>query len=137
MSNLLIVGGGVTAFISYNTEHRAEGIGYQEAGTRPADLSGNDAINVGMALLSFGAGMQFLCVLMWLVLLEATGPIVLCVLTVIGDALRMVSIYLVLFVAHAIAFWSLYKPFQNDSINSNQNSPRFSLAESAEEMKTN
>ena len=46
----------------------------------------------------------------------------------------MVSIYLVLFVAHAIAFWSLYKPFRADSINSNQNNTRFFLAEDS--MKT-
>ena len=76
-----------------------------------ADLSGNSAVNVGITFLSIGAGMEFFRILQWLVLLETTGPIVLCVIQVIKDALKMLSIYLILFVAHAIALWSLYKKF--------------------------
>merc|ERR1740124_340288 len=114
-----------------------------------SDLPGNNVVNVGLVMLSFGAGMEFFRLLRWLVLLEITGPIVLCVLQAIKDALRMVSIYIVLFIAHGIAFWSLYKPFQSesrkltqpdsqtstqsDSGNSTQN---YTLAKGANAMKT-
>jgi hypothetical protein len=129
ISHLLLVGGAIIATISYHLEHKASGISL-------ADISGNNAINVGMTLLSFGAGMEFFRILRWLVLLETTGPIVLCVLRVMVDALRMVSIYVILFVAHGIAFWSLYKPFRPDPRYHNLNGTNYALAESANALKS-
>ena len=111
ITHLLLVGGAFLAGVSYCGTIKKEEL---------ANLSGNDPVNVGMVMLSFGAGLEFFRILQWLVLLENTGPMVLCVIQVIKDALRMVSIYVILFFAHSIAFWSLYKPFreQNDSSNS-------------------
>ena len=74
-------------------------------------------------MVATGAGMRYFLILRWLVLLEDTGPIVLCVLTVIRDAVRVISIYFVLFLAHAIAFWSLYKPFIDED-NPNPNNDK-------------
>jgi hypothetical protein len=101
--------------------------------TSLANISGNNAIHVEMVMLSFGAGLEFFGILRCLVLLETTGPIFLCVLNVIGDALRMVSMYVALFVSHAIAFWSLYKPFRTDS---KKNDDNYTLAKSANALKT-
>jgi len=105
ISHLLMILGAVIAIFSTGyRKHELDSI-------LLANLSGNDGISVGMTLIAYGSGMRFFLILSWLILLETTGPIVLCVLTVIRDALRMVSIYFVIFLAHAIAFWSLYKPF--------------------------
>eukprot|EP00092_Neocalanus_flemingeri_P022995 GFUD01024927.1.p1 GENE.GFUD01024927.1~~GFUD01024927.1.p1 ORF type:complete len:782 (-),score=177.44 GFUD01024927.1:193-2538(-) len=127
LTHLLLVGGAVIASISYHLFYRGKNL---------ADLSGNSAVNVGMAMVSFGAGMEFFCVLQWLILLETTGPMVLCVLHAIKDALRMVSIYIVLFVAHFIAFRSLYKPFHLGSTNTTQNTTTYVLAKDANSFKT-
>ena len=118
--------------MSFQFEHKSI-----DTFTSLANISGNNAIHVGMVMLSFGAGLEFFGILRWLVLLETTGPIVLCVLNVIGDALRMVSIYVVLFISHAIAFWSLYKPFRPDSKQTNENATQnYTLAKSASAMKS-
>ena len=108
ISHLLMISGAVIAIFS--TDYRK----HELDSILLANLSGNDGISVGMTLIAYGSGMRFFLILSWLILLETTGPIVLCVLTVIRDALRMVSIYFVIFLAHAIAFWSLYKPFREN-----------------------
>eukprot|EP00092_Neocalanus_flemingeri_P034837 GFUD01037911.1.p1 GENE.GFUD01037911.1~~GFUD01037911.1.p1 ORF type:complete len:776 (+),score=151.98 GFUD01037911.1:147-2474(+) len=129
LTHLLLVGGAVLLCVSYH---------FSPSGTILADLSGNSAENVGLALFSFGAGMEFFCVMQWLILLETTGPMVLCVLHAIKDALRMVSIYIVLFVAHSIAFISLYKPFHPDPSNTTQqlNTTKYVLANGATALKS-
>ena len=128
LTHLLLVGGAVIARISYSLEPN---------GTNMADLSGNNAVNVGRVMLSFGAGMEFFRILQWLVLLETTGPIVLCVIQVIKDALRMVSIYVILFISHSIAFWSLYKPFRQENDQTKLTpDPTYTLSGSADALKS-
>eukprot|EP00092_Neocalanus_flemingeri_P012459 GFUD01013432.1.p1 GENE.GFUD01013432.1~~GFUD01013432.1.p1 ORF type:complete len:765 (-),score=167.64 GFUD01013432.1:60-2354(-) len=128
LTHLLLVCGAVLMYVSYQ---------FSPIGTNLADLSGNSAVNVSLALFSFGAGMEFFSVLQWLTLLETTGPMVLCVLHAIKDALRMVSIYIVLFVAHSIAFISLYKPFQPDPTNTTQQlNTTYVLAKDANALKS-
>eukprot|EP00092_Neocalanus_flemingeri_P014695 GFUD01015857.1.p1 GENE.GFUD01015857.1~~GFUD01015857.1.p1 ORF type:complete len:290 (-),score=51.62 GFUD01015857.1:8-784(-) len=80
--------------------------------------------------------MEFFLVLRWLVLLEETGPFVLCIIRVIRDALRMVSIYIVIFAAHAVAFWSLYKPFRTDSTNTKGKPSHYVLGDSAQALQS-
>ena len=110
LTHLLLVSGGIIACVSYH---------FFYPGYELANLSGNNAVNVGMVFLSYGAGMEFFLTLRWLILLEVTGPIVLCVIQVMKDTMRMLSIYFVIFIAHAIAFYSLYKPFLPDSTKPN------------------
>jgi len=112
IAHLLLVLGTIIAVISHRDA---------DPNVSRANLSGNSAVNVGMTMVSFGAGLQYFLMLRWLGLIEATGPMVLCVLRVIKDAVRLVSIYFVLFVAHAIAIWSLYKPFRYAGTASGEN----------------
>ena len=128
ISRLLLVSGASAVVVSFYSLHAQ-----QKKVLSLANLSGDHPINVGMTLLSFGAGLEFLCLLRWLVFLETTGPIVLCVLKVVGAAFRMVSIYCVLFIVHGVAFWSLYKPFRPDSILQAKNATNYTVPEN---MKT-
>ena len=121
LTHLLLVGGATIACVSYH---------FFYPGADLANLSGNNAVNVGMVMLSYGAGMEFFRTLRWLILLETTGPIVLCVIQVMKDTMRMFSIYIVIFVAHAIAFYSLYKPFHPDFENPNE-TKNYTLTDSA------
>ena len=128
LSHLLLAVGAIITSIFSGVEHR-------DANTSLADLDGNDPINVGLTMISVGAGLRFSIILRWLVLLENTGPIVLCVLAVLRDAVRMISIYFVLVLAHLIAFWSLYKPFIDDK-NPTNDSSIYQLVKDAHELKT-
>ena len=108
IGNVLLILGAVLMYSFDNTD-------------KPADLPGYHQVNVGRTMVSYGAGIQFFIILRWLVFLEQTGPIVLCVIAVIRDGLRMASVYAVLLLAHGVTFWSLYKPFRigNHEINTN------------------
>ena len=102
ITHLLLVGGFIVACLSshvfYNGKHQA-------------NLSGNNPVNIGWTMFSIALGLEVFRTLQWLVLLEATGPIALCVIEVMKDATRMISVCIIIVIAHAFTFHSMFKPF--------------------------
>ena len=78
-----------------------------------ANLPGSHYVNVGMTFVAFAVGMEFFRTLRVLLLFEFLGPIVICMINTFVDALRVFIIYFVIFAAHAVCSWCLYKPFQD------------------------
>ena len=83
-----------------------------------ANLPGNHPLNIGMTLVSVAIGLEFFHTLQFLLLGEYLGPIVICVVQVFKDAARVSLIFFVIFVAHAVCAWSMFKPFHVGSRNS-------------------
>ena len=82
-----------------------------------ANLPGNHQLNIGMTLVSVAIGLEFFHTLQFLLLVEHLGPIVICVVRVFKDMARVSVIFFVIFVAHAVCAWSMFKPFQVGSRN--------------------
>ena len=117
---ILLIGGIISA--SYLLGSRAEGV-------NRADLSGNHELNVGMTFVSVAIGLEFFIHLRILLLLEYLGPIVICVIGVFKDALRVTSIYLIIFGAHALCAWSMFKPYQENYQQQTENSAKYTLVQ--------
>ena len=96
-----------------------------------ANLSGNHQLNIGMTLVAIAITAEFYQVLRFLLLDERLGPIVICVVKVFKDLYKVSIIFFVIFVAHAVPAWSMFKPFHVESSN---NTTRYQLAK--ENLKT-
>ena len=107
-THLLLVIGGIITGISYCFFFNSK---------EQANLSGNNPVNVGMTMVSFAVGLEVFRTLQWLVCLETTGPIVLCVIQVLKDTTRMMLVYIIIFFAHLVTFHSLYRPFFPETTN--------------------
>ena len=53
--------------------------------------------------------------------MEYLGPIIISITRVFRDVLRVVLIYLIVWGAHAMCAWSMFKPFQDQQQNSTAN----------------
>ena len=101
-----------------------------------ANLSGNDMLNFGYTLISIGISAEFFKTLRFLILFEYLGPLVICLIVVIRDAMKVLMVYAIIFGTFGIAGWSLLKPFQTEDamMTTNMraegfNGTRFSLAQ--------
>ena len=74
-------------------------------------LSGNHEINVSMTLVCLGVSAEFFKSLRLLLLFKSFGPLVICVITVIRDALKTIPIYLIIFSTYGIFMWGMFRPF--------------------------
>ena len=74
-------------------------------------LSGNHEINVSFTLVCLGVAAEFFKSLRLLLLFKSFGPLVMCTINVIGDALRTVPIYFVIFSTYGIFMWGMFRPF--------------------------
>ena len=59
--------------------------------------SGNDEINVSFTLVCLGVSAEFFKSLRLLLLFKSFGPLVICMINVIGDAMKAIPIYFVIF----------------------------------------
>ena len=73
--------------------------------------SGNDEINVSLTLVCLGVSAEFFKSLRLLLLFKSFGPLVICVINVIGDALKTIPIYFVIFSSYGIFMWGMFRPF--------------------------
>merc|ERR1719233_1413087 len=106
ITHLLLVSGWIVACLSSHVFYK---------GKQQANLSGNNPVSVGWTMFSFAIGLEVFRTMQWLVLLEATGPIVLCVIEVMKDATRMLSVCFIIVIAHMFTFHSMFRPFFSDS----------------------
>ena len=97
-----------------------------------ANLPGNHQLNIGMTLVSVAIGLEFFHTLQFLLLGEYLGPIVICVVKVFKDAARVSIIFFIIFIAHAVCAWSMFKPFQAGSRNT---TTRYQLIEESLKSK--
>jgi len=74
-------------------------------------LSGNDEINMSFTLVCLGVSAEFFKSLRLLLLFKSFGPLVICMINVIGDALHAVPIYFVIFSTYGIFMWGMFRPF--------------------------
>ena len=108
-----------------------------------ANLSGNDMLNFGYTVVSIGIAAEFFKQLRFLILFEYLGPLVICLIVVIRDAMKVCMVYAIIFGTFGIAGWSLLKPFQTedammttDMREEGFNGTRFSLASEDQEAGT-
>ena len=108
-----------------------------------ANLSGNDMLNFGYTLISIGISAEFFKTLRFLILFEYLGPLVICLIVVIRDAMKVLMVYAIIFGTFGIAGWSLLKPFQTEDamMTTNMraegfNGTRFSLAQDEQDAGT-
>ena len=82
-------------------------------------LSGNHEINVSFTLVCLGAAAEFFKSLRLLLLFKSFGPLVICMINVIGDAMKTVPIYFVIFSTYGIFMWGMFRPF-HQAIKTNE-----------------
>ena len=90
-----------------------------------------------MTLVSIGIGLEVFKILRFLLLLETLGPIVICIIRVAGDALRISVIYAIIFAAHALCAWCMFKPYQKKQNEHPECPSTYSLAQPEKEIETN
>ena len=105
----LVIGGAFVFYYHLQTNKTGNVFAKQRA-----HLSGNHGLNIGMTLVSCAMGLEFFKLLRIFLLFEYLGPIVICVICVFKDVVRVTAIYFVIFLANAVAAWSMFKPFQTN-----------------------
>ena len=110
---ILVIGGGLSVYW-----HHWGSAENQTSTEERANLPGDHPLNNGMTLVSVAIGLEFFHTLQFLLLGEYLGPIVICVVQVFKDAARVSLIFFIIFVAHAVCAWSMFKPFHVGSRNS-------------------
>ena len=73
--------------------------------------SGDHVLNVSFTLVCLGVAAEFFKVLRFLLLFQCFGPLVICVINCVQDAVKTVAIYAVIFCTFAIFAWGMFKPF--------------------------
>ena len=73
--------------------------------------SGNNEINVSFTLVCLGVSAEFFKSLRLLLLFKSFGPLVICMINVIGDAMKAIPIYFVIFSTYGIFMWGMLRPF--------------------------
>ena len=76
-----------------------------------AKLSGDSPVNIGSTIFAYGATMALLKPLRWFLLNRSLGPVVVCIIKVLKNALKIFLIYLVVFGAFSISSYFMFKPF--------------------------
>ena len=76
-----------------------------------AFLSGNDTLNWSFTLICLGVAGEFFKTLQCLLLFRTFGPLVICVITVVKDALKTVPIYVIIFSSYGLFMWGMFNPF--------------------------
>ena len=82
-------------------------------------LSGNNEINVSFTLVCLGVAAEFFKSLRLLLLFKSFGPLVICMINVMGDAMKTVPIYFVIFSTYGIFMWGMFRPF-HQAIKTNE-----------------
>jgi hypothetical protein len=84
-------------------------------------LSGNHEINVSMTFVCLGVSAEFFKSLRLLLLFKSFGPLVICVINVIRDAMKTIPIYFIIFSTYGIFMWGMFRPFhqafENDKVH--------------------
>ena len=82
-----------------------------------AVLPGDNVLNVSFTLVSLGVAGEFFKILRFLLLFQALGPMVICVINCVQDAVKTLAIYIVIFCSFAIFAWGMFKPFHQAFLN--------------------
>jgi len=64
-----------------------------------------------MGLICLGVAGEFFKTLQCLLLFRTFGPLVICVITVVKDALKTVPIYFIIFSSYGLFMWGMFNPF--------------------------
>ena len=104
-SNLLMVSGMLTQFLC---EWLSEDPVKEEE--RP-NMSGNHPMNIAVTLYSIAAGLEVFKTLRYLLLFDYLGPVVVCVTSVFKDVVLVLIVYVIIFMAHFVTLWTLFKPY--------------------------
>merc|ERR1719220_141942 len=84
-----------------------------------AVLPGDNVLNVSFTLVSLGVAGEFFKILRFLLLFQTLGPMVICVINCVQDAVKTLAIYIVIFCSFAIFAWGMFKPFHQAFNNHN------------------
>ena len=74
-------------------------------------MSGNHPINIAVTLYSIAAGLEVFKTLRYLLLFDYLGPVVVCVTSVFKDVVLVLIVYVIIFMAHFVTLWTLFKPY--------------------------
>ena len=74
-------------------------------------LSGNDPMSIAVTLYSIAVGLEVFKTLRYLLLFDYLGPVVICVTSVFKDVLLVLVVYAIIFAAHFVTLWTLFKPY--------------------------
>ena len=76
-----------------------------------AFLSGNHRLNWSSTLICLGVAGEFFKTLRFLLLFNVYGPLVICVVNVVKEALKTLPIYFIIFSAHGLFMWGMFNPY--------------------------
>ena len=94
------------------------------------NLSGNDPMSVAVTLYAIAVGLEFFKLLRYLLFFDYLGPVVICVTSVFKDVILVLAVYVIIFFAHFVTLWTLYKPYKTSDEIAQLNStsrPKFRL----------
>ena len=94
-------------------------LGFEVIVPKPVDeddrpnLSGNDPMSIAVTLYSIAVGLEVFKTLRYLLLIDYLGPVVICVTSVFKDVLLVLVVYAIIFGAHFVTLWTLFKPYED------------------------
>ena len=97
-----------------------------------ADFGGNETINWSFTLIAIGVAGEFFKTLRFLLFFQCFGPLVICIINVIKDALKTIVVYLIVFSSYGIFMWAMFKPFQDNQGKGTNEKGTFTLATDSE-----
>ena len=95
------------------------------------DMSGNDPMSIAVTLYSIAVGLEVFKTLRYLLLFDYLGPVVICVTSVFKDVVLVLVVYAIIYAAHFVTLWTLFKPYDTaaESAQLNSNRLKFVLVE--------
>ena len=93
-------------------------------------MSGNDPLSIAVTLYSIAVGLEVFKTLRYLLLFDYLGPVVICVTSVFKDVLLVLVVYAIIFGAHFVTLWTLFKPYDTHNAAAPESAPaQFELVE--------
>lgn len=86
--------------------------GDEDEDDRPK-MTGNDPMSIAVTLYSIAVGLEVFKTLRYLLLFDYLGPVVICVTSVFKDVLLVLVVYAIIFGAHFVTLWTLFKPYDS------------------------
>ena len=124
--NLFSLGSRFLLLIGLATFLIAEKFFYYEVPNR-AVKGGDHILNVSFTLVSLGVAAEFFKILRFFLLFQTLGPMVICVINCVQDAVKTIAIYAVIFCTFGIFAWGMFKPFHQAFNNHNSTVARDTL----------
>ena len=112
-------------------------LGFEVIVPKPVDedhrpyMSGNDPMSIAVTLYSIAVGLEVFKTLRYLLLFDYLGPVVICVTSVFKDVLLVLVVYAIIYAAHFVTLWTLFKPYDTaaESAQLESDRPKFALVE--------